>query len=806
MRAWAIASSRLLAVVLGLATALAGAAHVHAQPAGQSEDESGAFVEEGRAAVKKGDYAKAARALDEALRLNPRRLEAYVLRTAVHSAKKEHAAGVALMRRAQALAPDDIDVLTALGTQLVLAGEGAEGAPILAGVVARAPRRYDAHVVLGDHYHATGAYAKAVIALEAYLASRPDELAGEDPDHQIDLADSYLRARKPAKALALFTAAEKAKGGDLRARVGVAWATAATDCRKARPLLAELRDVSEQYPEIFLVDGRCALALGDTAAARDLGKRYLAVRPDGAPAAHALVGEAEAARGDLAAARTELALARDLEPDRRRWAVKLGAVLRKGGDPVAALGELDAIGPPADPSEDPEWWAEVGDALLARGEVADVVTRLGPVAPGLTGHAGASTVYGEALARTGAIDAAVAPLEAAEAAGSTARSRQWLGYALAQLGTKALADGDLPTAEARLARAVAVAPTPPAWRNLGIVRLAAGGDAVGALEKATADGTAESWSLLGRALATSDPARAREAYGKALAVAADATLLSIAADAAAFELAYGDPPNAVADLERASAAAKSIKQRGLAARHAYALATARHAAGLAALRAGHGAKAVEQLATATGGLDDHAVRCDLAIATVIAGDREPAIKRLKAVAGKACPFPPPADTQAVPILLAFVEGRQKGKSAKALARLRAIDAKTSGPIDALVGIAIRVVALEAADDAYRGGKLAQAKKLLAEAKAAQTKAAADELGHNTAVVDIADGKLDEAIAALEKNKLPEALVNLGIAYDKKGEGQKALDAWRRARKAGVRFAPLADWIAAKEQIYGEGDR
>ena len=50
--------------------------------------------------------------------------------------------------------------------------------------------------------------------------------------------------------------------------------------------------------------------------------------------------------------------------------------------------------------------------------------------------------------------------------------------------------------------------------------------------------------------------------------------------------------------------------------------------------------------------------------------------------------------------------------------------------------------------------------------------------------------------------MPEAWINLGIAYEKKGDHQKALDAWRHAKKIGVRFAPLQDWIDAKERIYG----
>ena len=35
-----------------------------------------------------------------------------------------------------------------------------------------------------------------------------------------------------------------------------------------------------------------------------------------------------------------------------------------------------------------------------------------------------------------------------------------------------------------------------------------------------------------------------------------------------------------------------------------------------------------------------------------------------------------------------------------------------------------------------------------------------------------------------------------------GDQAKALDAWHRAKKIGVRFAPLDGWIDSKERIYG----
>ena len=284
-----------------------------AQRPHQGDDDSAALAAEGRAALRAGRLDDAAKALDQALALNPRRVEAYVLRSAVYAARKQYADGIALMRRAVALAPNDEEVLTALGSQLVLSGDAAAGVPMLEQVTGKNPRRYDAQLLLGHHHHDAGAWGAAIAAFEAYFAHRPAELAREDARHRVDFADAYLRARQPARALAQFERAAAARKGDLRARAGVAWATAALDCRKARPLLRELEAAADGFPAVWLVDGQCALALGDPAAALALGRRYLDRAPR-AGAGHALVGEAYAARGNLAEARRALETARRREP------------------------------------------------------------------------------------------------------------------------------------------------------------------------------------------------------------------------------------------------------------------------------------------------------------------------------------------------------------------------------------------------------------------------------------------------------------------------------------------------------------
>lgn len=778
-------------------------AGAYAQRPNQGEDESAAFVEEGRAALRAGKLDDAGKALDQAITLNPRRVEAYVLRSAVFTAKKQYEGGIAILRRAQQLAPQDTAVLTALGTDLVLAGQRDEGIPLLEQVVAKEPGRYDAQLLLGHYFHDTGKWPDAIAAFEAYFGKRPAALAKEDERHEVDLADSYLRYRQPQKALALF---EKATHGktELRARIGAAWATAAIDCKKARGMLHDLEAIAEQHPEVWLVDGQCALALGDPGGALAQGRRYLDKKASAA--GHALVGEAHAARGNLGEAKKELETAVALEPAHRRWPVRLAYVLRRAGKPADALATLDKLGPPSSPGIDPDWYVEVGEALLAQGDAKAAVGRLMSAAPELPGDAAIRTVLGAAQLAAGQGEAAIKALDEAEAIHSTPRSRTLLATALATVAADKLSANDAAAAEPLLARAEPLDPGDAViLRDLGIARLALNkpADAVPILDRAIKiDASGITWMLAARAHALAgDIAAARPLYERALNADKDSAV-EISLDWAASELLPdGDPAVAVTALERTQPQAKSGP---LAARHKTALADARHAAGLAALHAGNGPHALELLRAAVQTEPSLAARCDLAVAAVAANDTTAALAALKAISGQACPFPPPADTQAAPILIAFTEGLNARRAPRALERLTALAPKATGSAAAMLGTAIRVVALNAAQEAYRAGSLSAARKYLATAKAANAKTGADEVAHNLAVLDLADGKVDSAIAQLERlaPRVPEAYVNLGIAYERKGDHAKALDAWHRAKKAGVRFPQLQDWIDAKERIYG----
>ncbi len=775
-----------------------------AQRPNQAEDDSAALVEEGRADLRAGKLDAAAKALDQAISLNPRRVEAYVVRAGVYAARKQYKDGIELMRKAQALAPLDLDVLTSLGSLLVLSGDDS-GVPLLEQVVSKEPARFNAQLLLGHHWHEVGRWPDAITALEAYFAHRPDQLKREDASHRIDLADAYLRFHKPQKALELFESAGRDRRNDLRVRIGIAWATAATDCRRARPLLADLEPIADSHPEVWLVDGQCALSLGDVNSALALGRRYLERAPNGSAAGHALVGEAQASRGDFADARRELEAAHDAEKNRRRWVVRLAYVIRRSSQPADAVAKLDEIGPPNAPSIDPDWWVELGESMLAMGDSQAVVSRLGPIVPELPGNATVRIVLGAAQLAIGQADAAIKSLDEAEAIQASPRSKKVLVEALTVAASAKLAANDAAAAELLLVRADQLDATPAVLRDLGIARLMLGkaSEAVPVLDRAVKLDTSPITAMLdARAHATSgDVIGARPIYERALAAEKD-NAAEVALDWAASELAGGDPQLAVNALEKT---AHPSKLGPLASRHRAALADARHAAALAALRQGNGGRAVELLRAATNGGDASlSTRCDLALAEVVAGDAGGAINALKAITGQSCPFPPPLDTQAAPILVAFTEGLNPKRAGKALERLTQLGGKSSGVAANLLGTAIRVVALNAAQDAYRSGALPQADKYLATARGAAARIGSDEIAQNIAVLDLAENRVDNAIGQLERlaGKVPEALVNLGIAYERKGDQAKALDAWKRAKKAGVRFPPLNDWIESKERIYG----
>lgn len=785
-------------------------ATVVAVPAARAQNDDSAetlLVEAAKRAISRGNYRSAGKLLDRALAVNPRRIDAYVLRASVYAMRRQYDKGVAVMRRARLLAPDNADVLTALGSQLMLSGKRGEAVGLLERVVSSAPKRYDAQVVLGHYYIRRKRWHRAIVALEAYFAARPAVLAKQDPTHRAALARAYLRAGKRRKAVALYKQVLAADAKNAAGRLGLAWATASISCRRALPLLLDLEDLAARYPSVLLVRARCALMIGRTRQSLRLVQRYLDLRAND-PHAWALLGEARQRTGNIKGARAAFTSALAREPGNKRWAFRLAHLERIAGAAQKAVKRLRAAGP--SPGKVDAWTMELGEALLASHRYDKLRRLLGPWVVTKPELAQARALLGLALYNTGKRDAAVVHLQAAlRLDPKQSRVRAPLSAALVQRGVEAFRKPDLAAAQAAFERAARVHDNALALRNLGAVQLARGHAtaAVATLEQALAKRpTRVTAFLLGRAY------RHAKRYKFALALlrrarqlpGASPSAAAVVLEIAATRMAAGDLGEAAAVLGRALRSAKGADKTRLNAAY---YAAARQAASRW-LRLGAFLRAYRLLVRLErqlpGKLDKRriGVACDLALAATGAGLRDTALRRLRALKGVTCPFPAPANHLAIPILLAWNEGLNRLRARRSINRLRALRRRKLGVAGPLARTASRDVALQAATHAYRTGKLRRARLYLNIAARADKRSR--EVVHNQAVLLLASGKLDAAISRLQSVAawVPMAHVNLGIAYERKGDEKKALYHFRRARRAGVRFAPLARWIATKKRVWG----
>lgn len=794
-----------------ITVALAALAMLVAVPRARAQSDDSAetlLVEAAKRAIARGNYRSAGRLLDRALSVNPRRIDAYVLRASVFAMRRDYENGVAVMRRARTLAPANADVLTALGSQLMLAGKRGEAVALLERVVTTAPQRYDAQVVLGHYYITRKQWNRAIKSLAAYFASRPKILAREDPIHRAALARAYLRVGKRRRAVALYRQVVAAEPKNAAGRLGLAWATASISCKRALPLLLSLEDLASRYPSVLLVRARCALMTGGTAQALRLAKRYLDRRAND-PHAWALLGRARQRSGNIRGARVAFAAALAREPGNQRWSFRLAHLERISGAPQRAVKRLRRAGP--SPGRVDEWTLELGEALLASRKYDELRRLLGPWVVSKPKRAQGRALLGLALYHSGNRVKAIEHLEAA--AGLDAKQTRVRGplvRALIERGVAAFRKPDLAAAQVAFQRAMRVDANPVVLRNLGAVLLRRGKPraAIANLELSLRKRSQRDTAfLLGRAYRLSKRHRSALAMlirARKLSVGTGPSNAAIVLEIAATRMAAGEYGDAVAVLGRALRAAKGAdKARLNAAFYAAARQAASHW-----LRVGAFTRAYRLLLNLERRLPSKldkrriGVACDLALAATGAGLRDTALRRLRRLKGVTCPFPAPANRLAIPILLAWNEGLDGRRATRSINRLQALRRRKLGVAGPLARVASRDVALRAAAQAYRTNQLRRARVYLS--MAARVDRRSREVIHNQAVLLLASGKIDAAIRRLKSIAawVPMAHVNLGIAYGRKGDAKKALEHFRRARRAGVRFAPLARWITTKQRVWG----
>ena len=134
------------------------------------------LIRQGKELYASGRYDEALVKLQEAIRRDPKALEAYIFAARSYIAKRSWADAIATARKAVELAPTGTEALGVLaeglrggGLDALGRGQFSEAAGMLAEYVKLAPSHVAAYLALGRAYLGTGAYADALRALRDAL-------------------------------------------------------------------------------------------------------------------------------------------------------------------------------------------------------------------------------------------------------------------------------------------------------------------------------------------------------------------------------------------------------------------------------------------------------------------------------------------------------------------------------------------------------------------------------------------------------------------------------------------------------------
>lgn len=208
--------------------------------------------------------------------------------------------------------------------------------------------------------------------------------------------------------------------------------------------------------------------------------------------------------------------------------------------------------------------------------------------------------------------------------------------------------------------------------------------------------------------------------------------------------------------------------------------------------------------------------CLAALAAVQAGQSKAARDFLTRGKDNGCELVPPYNRLGTELIAAFINYRgssalaQREQLLKSLPKLqsRAGSAAESAPLQKLLRTMLFSTNLALAYDYHINGKTKLVGATLRNAQKSQVHTNEDDeaiLAHNLAVAEISEGHSGGAEKVFERlgSRPPEALVNLGILYDRRGEIRKALDLYRKALERGARTGRLREWIDTKDRLLGQ---
>lgn len=827
----------------------------------QAEDD----LREGDQYFEEGDFRRAARSYDAAIRKYPSQVsaEAYGKRAAIYVILKDFESGLAFVRKvAKAQHPEAPEILEQEALMLWQLGQKADAIAIAERVVARRPSSFLNQNLIGEFYaSANRDPARTITAYEAYLQSRPAAIESNDVLPRIRLGFAYLARARAAlrdgkgadaagdydKAVAQLEIVQRKFGKRANATVNAdnglcAGYTGQGQFDRAIAVCERVvRQPSKVDPSgsVWFNLGVAYLAKKQPVRARSAAAEFLKLKRNEARG-HILTGDAYFQEKNWAAAlesylRAETMLRAGQQREQVSLSIQLGKTYRRlphsgtGANPNLALAveKLEA-GIAANPSSF-ELSAELGGAYLAARQdakalaTADRLINAKEFASAAVDEKTALyLVSAKAQYNGGKLVQARQRFEAAVALRpkDVQIQRQLIETINAQ-AWNALDKGDARSAQGFLEEAAALdARSSMTALNLAVLAIDRG-DCEGAQRHlGRLEGNQRGYAmvyqrLMGRTylcLKKPDKAKAAERFALADAEAKKNQANLVAAEIFtewAPLLVETDLDDAVEKLSAAVQFSAQVPEVAKAARRNLALALFRR--GWRSIKAGKAADAVSDLERATRepallrGTEPAAFQFSYALALLEKGDNAEAGAIFKELAGKgnqAAYLKPPYNKVGSQFFGAYASYRSNNPQA----RQKAAGEFTELQGNASGAFAQKVKQLIASSWEYVAYDHWKGGRQGPADKALQTalKFADDDIRRRAT--------MNRAVLNLGKDQLrtledlggqpPEALVNLGIVYEQLGRPKDAYDAWVKAKGRGVNAKDLQKWIDAKKRIYG----
>lgn len=789
-------------------------------------------------AYEREDYRKAVANYERAILAEPKGVQpgVYAKRASIFLFEKKYQEGLNWISSvAEQVYPDDPLILEQKAVIMSkLPGRKKDAVDLAEKVVGHRPSSFALQVMVGDFYYNAGAGAadKTVAAYEAYLKHRPDGLARADKLIRVKLGLMYLHKADYKNAETQFDASLRIAGDpqlDPNAYKGLCaayagqenWDKALTMCER----VIKAREAIKNDPSIYYNVGRAYLRRKRYDDAVNAANSYIGARAR-EPKGYLLRGQVYFEQGKWNQAEMEFNRADQLAPRNPEVARWLGRTYlsQKPPQPRKAVERLTAA-LSASP-DDVETIGNLSMAYLADGKPQNAIHAIekGLALPGQDKNAWLLVTAGDAYYEGGDFSSSFRSYARALSLVKTdSAARIGAVNALNRKAGEAFKKGDYAAAQKDLLEALTLDEQSISTNfNLGLLYVVKANhkEAIERLAvrlKRTPNDLLTNRLIAKAYLGVGNKQKASEHYEKASEEAQRLRNMPLVGEVytewAPLLLDAGKLDDAVDKLEQA--AQYGVNQPFVQAARRN-LQVAYFHRGYSRLKTRQAAGAVADLEGATRepallkGSEEDVFTFALGLAYLANNQEARAAQVLASFAQKIKGdgvnwLKPPYDKVGIELFGAYAQYREGTLAArmKAAPVFEKLTQKTTGKLNAKLKDLLRSSLEFMAYDQFLKGSSREADALLKKAEG-QVQGDRRVIDHNLAVLGMDRGGKGDALRSIFErlgDRVPEALVNLGILFDREGEAKKAYELWSAARARGARAAKLDEWIEAKKRIF-----